>query len=132
MGNAGALDGAAHDSAHTFAVPFEPVAVGNVTWLPVSAGGRATGPPTGSDYRVTTVFADSPDAAGGPEHADEHRSIWLRFLAKPSADEPTPVEIGFLYTEGLPPLVRGTRFMVMEGHRVVAEGVVEAPVGQVS
>jgi hypothetical protein len=109
-------------------MPFEPLAVGKVTWLPASAGGRVTGPPSGPDYRVTTVFADTPEAASGPEHADEHRSIWLRFLTDPSEDEPTHVEIGFLYTEGLPPLVRGTRFMVMEGHRVVAEGVVDEAV----
>jgi hypothetical protein len=81
---------------------------------------------------VTTVFADTPDTASGPEHAGEHRSIWLRFLAEPCEAEPTPVEIGFLDVEGLPPLVRGTRFMVMEGHCVVAEGLVEEAVAQAS
>ena len=105
-------------------MPFTPLATGSVRWITAAEGGRQTGPPLGPDYRVTAVFADRPEDAKGPKHAGEHRSIWLRFLAHPTEEEPTPVEIDFLYRDGLPDLVPGTRFMVMEGHRVVAEGVV--------
>jgi hypothetical protein len=88
--------------------------------------------PTGRDYRVTAVFADSPDKAAGLQHANEHLSIWLRFLAGPPELEPTPVEIDFFHKEGLPPLTPGLRFMAMEGHRVVAEGIFDRVVDHVS
>jgi hypothetical protein len=113
-------------------VPFDPVGFGTVRWISAERGGRKTGPPTGRDYRVTAVFADSPDKAAGLQHATEHLSIWLRFLAEPSELEPTPVEIDFFHGEGLPPLTPGLRFMVMEGHRVVAEGIFDRVVDDVS
>jgi hypothetical protein len=106
-------------------VPFDPVGCGFVSWVPASRGGRQTGPPVGPDYRVTAVFAESLADAAGPAHADEHFSIWLRFLGEATEAEPTPVEIDFLYREGLPPLAPGVPFMVMEGGRVVAKGVFE-------
>lgn len=96
------------------------LATAKVNWLVSVQGGRSS-PPSGPVYAATGRFAD---------HGDELFSVVLRFPlknpqmhslseAQQSLDE---AELGFLAAELIEKkLVPGTKLLITEGPRVVAE-----------
>lgn len=104
----------------------DPLAFAAVTWASAEEGGRRSGPPTAPVYSATAVLKLGDDAAvmpGWPATADQ-LSILLQRVSQPAATEEV-VKVGFLYPELAQPFLRnGAEFLVLEGPKVVARGVV--------
>ena len=103
----------------------DPLAFAAVNWTSAEEGGRRSGPPTAPVYSATAVFKLGDDAEvmpGWPATADQ-LSILLQRVSQPATEE--VVKVGFLYPELAQPFLRnGAEFLVLEGPRVVARGVV--------
>lgn len=100
----------------------------SLRWRTAAEGGRTSGPPQGLTYYPTVVFALGQDAEvlpGWPA-TGEHFSVAVRFSVPPT-DGQGQAYVRFLVPEAAAEEVSvGARFFVMEGPRVVAEGVVLA------
>ena len=94
----------------------EPIANANIRWLEEAEGGRRS-PPPGPQYAATALFDSAPELS---------IVIWFGEGTASTTDS-RPAEIGFLAPELLADaLAPGQRFLVREGSRTVAEGVVTA------
>jgi hypothetical protein len=103
---------------------FDPVAFGHVRWLTPGEGGRSH-PPDGPVYAATAVAASDPRTAASLPTA-AHLSVLLKYLEKPSTRVRRSVGIDFLARDlAARAFHPGTPFIVMEGRRPVAEGVVD-------
>ena len=105
----------------------DPVASAVLTWVPAAAGGRRSGPPTAPVYSATAVFRLGVDAEiqpGWPTAADQVSILLQRISQLPAQVE--SVRIGFLFPELAAPYVQACAgFVVLEGPKVVATGVIE-------
>lgn len=88
-----------------------------LAWVPVAAGGRRTGPPTGPLYLPTARYADDP--------LGEVFSVGVRFRPEDVAAGQHPAELAVMFPDNLPDkvarLVPGARLVLHEGHRAVAD-----------
>ena len=103
-----------------------PAATAVVRWVPASAGGRLSGPPTAPVYAATAIFRLGGEAEvtpGWPATAD-HLSIMVQRVAS-LPDGADLANIGFLIPDlARPYLHSGAELLVMEGPKVVAHAVV--------
>jgi hypothetical protein len=104
----------------------KPLAIATLTWVSAPAGGRRSGPPTAPVYAATAVFGEGDEAEvhpGWPVTADQV-SILLQRLS-PSPEVVEDFKIGLLFPEMVISNVRpGAEFVVLEGPKVVAHGVI--------
>lgn len=104
-----------------------PVASAVLTWVPATKGGRRSGPPTAPVYSATAAFRLGDDAEihpGWPTTTDQV-SILLQRMSQPPA-ETESVKVGFLFPELAAPYVQpGVGFVVLEGPKVVATGIIK-------
>jgi hypothetical protein len=105
----------------------DPFASAVLNWVPAAKGGRRTGPPTAPVYSATAAFRLGDEARihpGWPTTADQV-SILLQRMSQPPA-ETEIVKVGFLFPELAAPYVQpGVEFVVLEGPRVVATGIIK-------
>lgn len=105
--------------------PWRPLATVEVDWLSSAAGDRQGGPPAEGVYAANVVFlSEGEPERRDPWHADSYMSIVLRITGRKRGGCDV-AEAGFLAPElAIPYLESGRAMLIMEGARVVAEGVV--------
>lgn len=90
-----------------------------LTWLTAGKGGRST-PPAGPRYSTVTHFS-----AQGTDWKKDAWSLVVEFTQPPDASLSHPVQVTFLIPDGPAHLLTsGNSFELLEGDRVVAEGVI--------
>ncbi|TDB77086.1 hypothetical protein [Micromonospora sp. KC721] len=102
-----------------------PLASAVLTWIPADNGGRRSGPPTAPVYSATAAFRLGDDTQPGwPAVADQVSILLQRMSQLPTETE--NVKVGFLFPELAAPFVKpGAEFVVLEGPKVVATGVIK-------
>ncbi|MBK1786883.1 hypothetical protein [Prauserella cavernicola] len=104
-----------------------PAAVATVTWLPAEKGGRRSGPPTGPVYAATTAFTTGDPIESEPGWpATDPRTMSILLERTGSAPQITEsMRVGFIAPELATSFLRhGAEFVVLEGPKPVAHGVV--------
>jgi len=95
-----------------------------VTWFGVGEGGRASGPPTVSDYSPTVVFTSKSDEVAGVESLKQF-SVVMGMVE--TAGHTSDVYLRFLAPDlvaGL--IVPGAELLVMEGPKPVGKATIES------
>jgi hypothetical protein len=114
-----------------------PLALARVRWRTFEEGGRRSGPPTAPVYAATCVFPLGQDGQDGevqpgwPGSADQLSVLLQHADADADADSAYRLyRVGFLAPDLARPFLRpDARMLVLEGPKVVADGIVEAVFG---
>jgi hypothetical protein len=106
-----------------------PLALARVRWRTFEEGGRRSGPPTAPVYAATCVFPlghDGEVQPGWPGSADQ-LSVLLQHADADADAAYRLYRVGFLAPDLARPFLRpDARMLVLEGPKVVADGIVEA------
>jgi hypothetical protein len=104
-----------------------PLAIAALAWVSPEKGGRRSGPPTAPVYSATAAFRLGDETEvhpGWPSTADQVSILLQRISQRPADVE--DVKVGFLFPEIVTDYVRpGAEFVVLEGPKVVATGVIK-------
>lgn len=103
-----------------------PVAIASVTWLPLSAGGRTSGPPTASVYAANCAFpgGEHESDSGGPATAEKFSIFIQKVRGEPEGA--WICEIDFVAPDLVAPYLRpGAQLLVMEGPKVVGHATIQ-------